>query len=169
MGGQGQFSFLTETYLKGSNAVFYFIDSSRLRNSQRHYQSTETQSSLKEYMDNKKIFYVATKADLEENNWSNIESTLKQSFNIEDNIFNISSKEGTGIEDLKNFMIDYSKKEGNHSVSKNGELLSKYFLTSIGGAGKSSFIKRLLTGTFDPDCKMTIGPDFQVYTVTIDE
>jgi GTPase SAR1 family protein len=162
MGGQPRFQPFTDMYVNGSSAVFYFIDSTRINRSMNHYE--EIKNFITNYISNEKIFYVATKTDLEESDPDGIRDLEAE---LENNkFFKISSKNGEGVSELQDHMIKYAKQDGNHSGTENN-IVSKYFLTGIGGSGKTTFINRLLTGIFSEKTNLTIGPEFRVYSIDL--
>lgn len=160
MGGQEQFEFLVPMYMKmGNQGLYYFIDSRRIDRSMKHYEANR--EIINKYFTPDKIFFVATKYETEDYpELAEKIDGLEQVLNHE--IYRISSKTGAGVDLLKNKMVT----NGVKNYMPNGKIILSYFLTGLGGGGKSTLIKRLITGNFVP-CELTVGPEFQVYSCDI--
>lgn len=172
-GGQDRFGFMLDSYIREAFTLYIF-DGTRINASKEHFENFNQyliEKNLRE-----KTYFLASKSD--HDNFSSdeidgIESVLKTGgwMPNQDSIIKYSSKTGENIELVSNLI----KQEILKNYSENSDILNQYKksgftinMLGVGSCGKTTLVSRLQTGEFNQDTCLTVGPEFSVYSITID-
>ncbi|MHA1338778.1 MAG: GTP-binding protein [Promethearchaeota archaeon] len=174
LGGQERFEFMKESYLKGTSVVACVFD---LSNPTSFEKLNVFIKEIREIAGPIPILLIGNKKDLESELGEIIPLNQIYDFMRKKEITDFiktSAKTGEKI-DLafdkmtKMAILDLKNQPKLGQIKPDGSLLFKIVLIGIGGVGKTSIICRYSKGIFPEDYKMTIGVDFLVKKIKIDD